>query len=127
MGPEKVRKKILVVDDESDMMIFLRTLLDTGGFQSIGAENGAEGLKMAREETPALIILDIMMPQEGGVQMFCKLKQDETLKNIPVIMLSAIERKTFFHYLKFFGSTPRLDSSEVLQQVLHHVASCCAT
>ncbi|MFC1858369.1 response regulator [Thermodesulfobacteriota bacterium] len=66
-------------------MIFLRTLLDTGGFQSIGAENGAEGLKMAREETPALIILDIMMPQEGGVQMFCKLKQDETLKNIPAM------------------------------------------
>ena len=110
--PEKVRKKILVVDDEPDMMIFLRTLLDTGGFQSIAAENGTEGLKMAREETPALIILDIMMPQEGGAQMFCKLKQDETLKNIPVIMLSAIERKIFFHYLKFFGSTPRLDSSE---------------
>ena len=111
MAPKKF-KKILVVDDEPDMMIFLRTLLDTGGFQSIAAENGIEGLKKAREETPACIILDIMMPQEGGVQMFCKLKQDEALRNIPVIMLSAIERKTFLHYLKFFGSTPNLDSSE---------------
>ena len=99
------RKKILVVSDESDMRIFLSNLLDAGGFEPTEAENGAEGLKMATAMKPALIILDVMMSNKEGIQIYRNLKNDKTLKKIPVIMLSAIDRKTFFFYEKF-KSTP---------------------
>jgi two-component system phosphate regulon response regulator PhoB len=91
------KRKILVVDDESDTRIFISTLLETGGYKPIVAIDGMEGLKKAREIRPALIILDVMMPREGGVEMYRRLKADETLRTIPVIMLSGIAKKTFFH------------------------------
>ena len=91
------KKRILVVDDELDMRTFITTLLETSGYKPIIAVNGEEGLSKAREKKPAAIILDVMMPREGGIQMYRELKTDEELKDIPVIMLSAIAKKTFFH------------------------------
>ena len=91
------KKTILVVDDEMDMRTFITTLLETSGYRPIVAANGEEGIRKAREHKPAVIILDVMMPKEGGVQMYRELKTDEQLKGIPVIMLSAIAKKTFFH------------------------------
>ena len=91
------KKKILVVDDELDMRTFITTLLETSGYRPIIAVNGEEGIQKARETKPAAIILDVMMPREGGIQMYRELKMDDELKDIPVIMLSAIAKKTFFH------------------------------
>ena len=91
------KKRILVVDDELDMRTFITTLLETSGYKPIIAVNGEDGILQAREKKPAAIILDVMMPREGGIQMYRELKNDEELKDIPVIMLSAIAKKTFFH------------------------------
>ncbi len=90
-------KKILVVDDEPDMRVFLTTLLETNGFQPFAAADGREGLEMVRKHKPSLILLDVMMPRESGVTMYRELKLDPAFKDIPVIMLSALSRKTFFH------------------------------
>jgi CheY-like chemotaxis protein len=98
------KKKILVVDDELDMRTFITTLLETSGYRPIVATNGEEGIAKAREHKPAVIILDVMMPKEGGVQMYRELKTDEQLKSIPVIMLSAIAKKTFFHSQKLLNT-----------------------
>ncbi len=91
------KQKILVIDDELDMRIFLSTLLETSGYKPVTASDGVEGLQKARETMPELIILDVMMPRQGGVQMYRELKIDQSLRKIPVIMLSGIARKTFFH------------------------------
>ena len=91
------KKKIMVVDDELDMRVFVSTLLETSGYKPYVATHGLEGIQMAREIKPDLIILDVMMPKQGGVQMYREIKTDETLKHIPVIILSGIARKTFFH------------------------------
>ena len=88
--------KILVVDDELDMRTFITTLLETSGYRPIIAVNGEEGIQKAREKKPAAIILDVMMPKEGGIQMYRELKTDDELKEIPVIMLSAIAKKYSF-------------------------------
>jgi two-component system phosphate regulon response regulator PhoB len=64
------------------------------------AEDGVQGLEIAREKKPALIILDIMMPKESGIALYRELKNDPALKDIPVIMLSALSKKTFFHSQK---------------------------
>ena len=93
-------KKVLIVDDELDMRVFMSTLLETNGFKPIVAEDGKQGLELARQKKPALIILDVMMPKESGIQMYRELKADAGLKEIPVIMVSALARKTFFHSQK---------------------------
>ena len=97
------KKKILIVDDELDMRIFLSTLLETSGYKPVMTRDGTEGLQKARDVAPDLIILDIMMPGEGGVHMYRQLKTDKILNKIPVIMLSAVARKTFNHYIKMLN------------------------
>ena len=93
-------KKVLVVDDELDIRIFIITLLETQNYKPLSATDGKEGLEIARREKPALIILDVMMPRESGINMYRDLKNDPELKDIPVIMLSALSKKTFFHSQK---------------------------
>ena len=94
-------KKILVVDDEADMRIFVSTVVETSGFQPLCAEDGTAALVLARSETPALIILDVMMPGiDDGLQTYQQFKTDETLNRIPIIMLSAVAKKTFFHSIR---------------------------
>jgi CheY-like chemotaxis protein len=93
-------KKVLVVDDELDMRTFITTLLETNGFKPLAAQDGVQGLEMARKNKPSLIILDVMMPRESGIALYRELKGDPDLKEIPVIMLSALSKKTFFHSQK---------------------------
>jgi len=90
-------KRVLVVDDEQDIRVFMTTLLETSGFKPIVASNGQEGLELARKQKPALIIMDIMMPKESGIFMYREVKKDPELKDIPVIMVSALSKKTFMH------------------------------
>lgn len=88
-------KKVLVVDDELDVRTFVSTLLETSGYKPLPAVDGKEGMVIARKEKPAVVILDVMMPNESGIGMYRELKTDPDLKDIPVIMLSALSRKTF--------------------------------
>ena len=98
------KKKILIVDDEMDMRIFMSTLFETSGYKPVATRDGKDGFRKAKELMPDIIILDVMMPGEGGVQMYRQLKTDKTLKDIPVIMLSAVAEKTFTHYLKMLNT-----------------------
>jgi len=93
-------RKILIVDDELDVRTFVSTLLETSGYKPITAADGKEGMEIARKNKPAAVILDVMMPNESGIGMYRELKTDPDLKDIPVIMLSALSRKTFFHSQK---------------------------
>ena len=97
------RKKVLIVDDELDVRIYVRTLFETSGYTPIVTRNGKEGLEKAKELSPDLIILDVMMPEAGGVTMYRELKTDQALKDIPVIMLTGIGEKSFSHYLKMLN------------------------
>ena len=92
-------KKVLVVDDEMDMRIFISTLLETSGYKAIIATNGEEGIEQARKHKPAAIILDVLMPKSGGVQMYREVKTDEDLKDIPVIMISIVDKKALGYRL----------------------------
>ena len=98
------RKKILIIGDELDLRIFLCNFLGNCGYEPIDAGDKSEGLKKAKAEKPALIILDVMMPKEGGIQLYRNLKLDQDLKNVPVVMLSTIDKKTFSFYNRFQGA-----------------------
>jgi CheY-like chemotaxis protein len=98
------KKTVLIVEDELDMRIFISTLLETSGYQPVMTKDGTEGMLKAKDVGPDLIILDVMMPGEGGVQMYRQLKTDKKLSEIPVIMLSAVAQKTFAHYLNMVNA-----------------------
>ena len=95
---------ILIVDDEMDMRIFMSTLFETSGFKAVTARDGNQGLARASENRPVLIILDVMMPGEGGALMYKALKGDPQFKDIPVIMLSAVNETSFRHYLRMLNT-----------------------
>ena len=100
-------KKVLVVDDDPDIRLFSVTVLEEHGYTPLEAADGVEGLKMIREEKPDLVILDIMMPRQSGIRLYRELKTDKSLKNIHVIVLSGIAKRTFLRSQKAltdFGS-----------------------
>jgi CheY-like chemotaxis protein len=98
--PETRRIKVLVVEDELDVRLFLCNLLGSCGYFAIDADSHSQGLEQARSEKPDLIILDAMLPHDAGMQLYRCLKKDEALKDIPVVVLSTLDRKTFCHYHK---------------------------
>lgn len=81
-------KKILVIDDEADVVTFLTTLLQDHGFLTISAGNGHEGLELAKREKPDLVTLDLMMPDQSGTDFYRKLLKDKQLASVPIIVVS---------------------------------------
>jgi len=82
-------KKILVVDDEVDLVKTLRFSLETEGYTVLASYNGEDALNQARKENPDLVLLDIMLPKLDGYKVCRLLKFDERYKHIPILMLSA--------------------------------------
>jgi len=83
-------KKVLVVEDEEDVVEMLtRAFRRATGFNVIAATDGATGLRRAREESPALVVLDLMLPKMPGVEVCKILKSDSLTRHIPILMLTA--------------------------------------
>jgi DNA-binding response OmpR family regulator len=94
MGNSK--KKIMIIEDDYFVMDIYHTKLTQAGFDVIGAKDGLEALKKLQEEKqiPDLILLDIIMPYLGGLEVLEKVKKDDQLKEIPVILLTNLSQKT---------------------------------
>ena len=90
-----MRKKVLTVDDDPDIISFVVTVLEENDYIPLEAHNGEEALAKIRQEKPDLVICDVLMPRQSGIKMYRELKTDDSLKNIPVIILSGITRRTF--------------------------------
>jgi len=88
-------KKVLNVEDDPDIRTFVTTVLEENGYIPIMAKDGEEGTRKVKEEKPDLIILDILMPKESGIKMYHELKKDPSFKDIPVVMLSGVSKRTF--------------------------------
>ena len=94
--PEEM-KTVLVVDDDPDARDYLSTVLEDNGLAVLTAQDGSEALLKVEQEAPDLISLDITMPGKSGVAVYRKLKEDDQLKSIPVIIITGIsdDFKTF--------------------------------
>ncbi|MDO9262890.1 MAG: response regulator [Desulfosalsimonadaceae bacterium] len=94
--------KILVVDDESDAVNYLTAIFQDNGYDTITANDGKQALEIARSQMPALITLDLSMPEESGVRAYRNIKNDPALKQIPVIIITAVgdSMKKFIDKLK---------------------------
>jgi two-component system response regulator VicR len=97
-------KCIICVEDEPDMIDLIRLILSRRGFEVKGAAGGVEGLRLIRQEPPDLVLLDLMMPDMDGWEVYQQLKADEATKHIPVIVVTAkaqsIDRVLGLHIAK---------------------------
>ena len=84
-------KKILIVDDDAVVVKYLKTLLEDQGYDTYTAADSKEGLEMVRKERPDLITLDLEMPGEWGPRFYRKLRQDKSLRDIPIVVISGID------------------------------------
>ena len=83
------KQTILVVDDEEDLLDLIEYNLEKEGFDVLKAEDGEEGMQMAREHSPNLVLLDIMMPKMDGMEVVERMRADKNLTHIPIIFLTA--------------------------------------
>jgi two-component system response regulator VicR len=83
------KKRILCIEDDQEMIDLMRLILTRKGFELIGSLGGATGLKNIQNEKPDLILLDLMMPEMDGWEVYQKIKSDETTRDIPVVVVTA--------------------------------------
>ena len=107
-------KKILIIDDEPDVALYLKTLLEDNNYETLTAHNADTGFEIALEGSPHLILLDIMMPKKSGITLYKEIKEHDRLKNIPVVVISGVESAYSFKGLKFRTLIPDTDIPEPL-------------
>lgn len=90
--------KVLVIEDDLNMCIYLCNLLRADGFDPCDAQNRVAGIEKIRSEKPALIVLDGMLPDEESIAIYYRLKSDPELQHIPVVMMASIDQRTFCYY-----------------------------
>ena len=86
----KTKKKILIIDDEKDILSYFETFFQDNGFDTIIATDGLEGYMLAKLKKPDLITLDITMPDQSGIKTYYQYKNDPNLNNIPIIIITAV-------------------------------------
>ncbi len=117
------RRKVVCIEDEPEMIDLVKLILGRKGFQVIGANGGREGLALIERERPNLVLLDLMMPDMDGWEVYQQMKAREDMKSIPVIIVTAkaqsIDRVLGLHIAKVddyitkpFGPQELLESVE---------------
>lgn len=120
------KKKIMIVEDDSFVMDIYQTKLSQEGYEVLPAENGAEAIKKLEKEIPDLVLLDIIMPYVDGLQVLRKIKADEKLKDIPVILLTNLSQKENINEGLGLGADDYLikshfTPSEVLEKIKKYI------
>jgi|Deesub1362B_J571_1020462.scaffolds.fasta_scaffold01287_2 DNA-binding response OmpR family regulator len=115
------KKRILVVDDVKETLMALKIRLEYSGYEVLTAPDGELGLKLAREENPDLIILDVMLPKIDGFSVCRLLKFDEDYEHIPIIMLTAKGQETDKAIGKEVGADVYLTKPYNPRELIYHI------
>lgn len=121
-----VNMKILTIDDDRFFQKFYQTKLTEHGFEVVVAKDGEEGIALARQLHPDLILLDIIMPKKDGFEVLAELSKDETLKKIPVIVFSTLGQEQEVERAKKLGARDYInkgfyDLPALLQKISSYV------
>lgn len=118
-------KKILVVDDETFIINLLRNGLTENGFEVITADNGFDALLSVEENMPDCVITDIMMPRLSGIDFLQALKNNEVTKDVPVILISAMDQAEMVQQGLDLGAadyiTKPFKINEIVGKLRHHL------
>ncbi len=89
MANKNADKRILCIEDEAEMIDLIRLILSRRGYEVLGANGGKEGIELIRKEKPDLVLLDLMMPDMDGWEVYQQMKADEATRDIAVIVVTA--------------------------------------
>jgi len=122
MTEEKTNKKILMIEDERIIVDLLKRKLEKEGYQVSVGRDGVEGLEKMRKDKPELILLDIVMPRMGGLEVMEKMREDNELKDIPIVVISNSGQPIELDRAKKLGAKDWLvktefDPQEVIRKV----------
>jgi CheY-like chemotaxis protein len=119
--PPRARQHILVADDENDVREFLSRALSKHGYEVLSASGGKEAMALIREERPALVLLDILMPGMDGVDICKTMRADVELAQIPVIFASALDASLLHGIADESGATDFVPKPMSLGDLLNMV------
>ncbi len=92
-------KKVLIIDDDFDLVEAMRITLEAAGFDVIDAQDGEKGLEKLRKESPDLVLLDVMMSSmDEGFHVAYKIREETAIKDTPIVMLTAVGNQTGFQF-----------------------------
>jgi CheY-like chemotaxis protein len=116
--------KVLVIDDNLHLQIAFKKILSVAGYAVQFASDGQEGLRLAVSKTPDIIVLDMLLPKLGGVEVLRALKQDPVTKDIPVIALSGLPRSNEAKLMRegavSYMEKSRLEDPDALLQAIDY-------
>jgi len=126
------KKRILIVDDEQDILTYLSALLEDNGYETFQAKDGEEALRQVEAALPDLITLDISMPEKSGIKFYREMKANDRWKQIPIIIVTGISEE----FKKFISSRHQvpppegylskpINREEILQFVKKLTSSYC--
>jgi PleD family two-component response regulator len=104
LSASRSKKRVLIVDDDQNQALLLRSIMQANGYKPLVAGSKPEGVKIAEREKPNCIILNCMMCGEEGFCLYRHLKSEAALRNVPVIMLSSVSRDILFSYRSSAGA-----------------------
>lgn len=107
------KHKILLIEDDRDQIKMYQFKFEMDGFIFTSGRSGEEGIKIAKEQNPDLILLDLVLINESGVEVLEKLKKDKAAKNIPVIILTNLAKKTMKEKSKELGAIDFIIKTQV--------------
>ena len=121
---DEAKKTVLIVEDEEDLVAFLKMLLEDQGYRTVSAMDGEEGLKLALAERPDLVSLDLTMPRHSGVRLYRELKSNEETAGIPVVIVTGVpgemkrllEEKELVNHPEAYFEKP-IDQAEFLATI----------
>lgn len=93
-----MKKKVLIIDDELDVIAYLRAVLEDNDYECLVARDAESGFEIIKSETPDLVCLDIMMPGESGISLYLKLCENKKLCTIPVFFISGMVKEEEFDF-----------------------------
>jgi CheY-like chemotaxis protein len=119
-------KKILIIEDELDIIAIYQVAMEGSGFEIITAKNGKIGLETAAKEKPDLIILDLLMPEMDGFGFLEAAKNDDQIKNIPIIVASNLGQsedidKAREYNIKDYLVKDRITPKDILEKIKKYV------
>jgi len=112
--------KILIIDDDPDIVESMRIVLGNKGYDVSVSPDGQEGLMQLKETKPDLIILDVVMPNIDGFEVSREIRKDPSNKNIPILMLTAVRQKIGLDFKKEAGNEEWLPVDEYCEKPLNH-------
>jgi two-component system alkaline phosphatase synthesis response regulator PhoP len=119
------KKEVLVIDDERDTANLVKEYMDSEGYSTLVAYNGPDGIALARERKPELIILDLVMPGMDGFSVIKILKQDKETEHIPVVVLTGHDTRGYKEKCAMLGAshyvTKPFSSDDLIKEIKNRI------